>query len=599
VKSTYLTALVWLAGALGCPKVVPSVVERGPADAGVDPLRLRLDAIEAEAAEVLRAQDEALWSHWTTGAALDLARATAGHDALFSRACLDELRAARAALPAPDARRAAHLERWLVGELLAKELAAENDAVASLEAGLTFFVDGKEVAWRDLPRLLRTEKSAVKRRALWKASLVAAERLDAALARRDLKAAELAMRLGSPSVLELAAEARELDLDELARTAETVLATTDDAWRAALQRQSDADMRLPLANLTRAELPRLVRVSPAADAAFPKEQIAPRAVAVLASLGLYGRPGLTLDLSERSSKHPLPLTVAPVHTDVRVSFLPVGGLRDQASLFSELGTALALREASTGHLATDRLGDPASAQVLADLFSGLVGLPAWLTSVGVDAVAQQAVQEAWAVHRLFVLRRAAGVVLVRLETQGLPDAEARERYVHHMSRALALPPSAEDGVRWRIDTDDFLRSATTLKAAALSNALAARLPEDWFARKDVWPTIAARWRRGTEAPLEQRMGLAPGPWGSPERVASSDGGLRPGPWPAPSTAVTAASSGDGGLHPGPWPVGAAAALDAGAEAARDAGGPRPDAGPADGAALETGPVPSAGPRDGG
>lgn len=593
--------------ALGCPKSVPEVVHQPAADAGVDPLLVRLNAIEAEAATVVRGQDEALWQHWTTGAALDVSGAAAGHDALFSRSTLLELRTARTRLGPRDARRAAHLERWLSGELLARALSTENDAVASLEAGLTFSLDGKDVAWRDLPRLLLTEKSAIKRRALWKASLPAAERLDAALARRDAKAAEAAAALDSPSTLELAAEARELELDELARAAEAVLSSTEDAWRTTLQHQSDAEVRLPLANLTRAELPRLLRVGPAVDAAFPKEKVPARAIELLGGLGVYGRPGLTLELSERATKHPLPLAVAPAPSDVRVSFRPVGGLRDQAALFSEVGAALALREAATGHLATERLGDPASAQVLAELFAGLVGSPPWLKSVGITGATQQAVVDAWTAQRLFLVRRAAGVVLVRLETQGLAEPEARARFVQIMSRALALPASAEDGVRWRIDTDDFLRSATTLKAAAMARLLRARLPPDWFASKDAWATLARLWKGGTEAPLEARLatlgvatealsvalsgggapdgGLRPGPWPAPAHLAtdvgaapSRDGGLKPGPWRAPAQVATDAGlapSGDGGLKPGPWPAAAQVAVDAGAGRSDGGGGLQP------------------------
>lgn len=583
----------------GCPKAVPTVIERGPTDAGVDPRVVQVDAIEAEIGAVLRAQDEALWRHWTTGAPLELTKTAEGHDALFTKQTLATLRGAREGLPADVARRAAHLEHWLAGELLSRALTAENDAVASLEAGLTFTVDGKEVDWRELPRLLLTEKSAVKRRALWKASLEAAERLDAALARRDAKAAEAVAALDSPSTLELAAEARELDLDELARAAEAVLASTDDAWRVALERQSAADVRLPLASLTRAELPRLLRMPPDVDAAFPKDALASRAVSLLGALGVYGRPALTLDLAGGAKKHPLPLTVAPSPKDVRVSFRPVGGLRDQAALFSELGAALALSEARTGHLATERLGDPAAAQVLAELFSGLVATPAWLESIGVKGEQQHAVIDAWTANRLFIVRRAAGVVLVRLETQGLPDTEARARFVSIMSRALGLPASEADGVRWRIDTDDFLRSATQLKAAALARALRAELTDNWFRSPEAWKPVAARFAAGTSVPLETQFAkltdatvvlsvalggsrLQPAAWPAAEQLAV-DAGLHPGPWPQPAQVAldaglsssaapaTSADGGmmepelavDGGLRPGPWPTPARIAIDGG------------------------------------
>lgn len=615
VRLSVLAAVLCAALFAGCPKAVPTHVELGPVDAGVDPRVAKVDAIEAEVGAVLRAQDEALWRHWTTGAPLELAKATDGHAALLSKSTLATLRSAREGLPADVSRRAAHLEHWLAGELLSRALAAENDAVASLEAGLTFTLDGKEVDWPELPRLLLVEKSAVKRKALWKASLEAAERLDAALARREAKAAEAVTALDSPSTLELAAETRELDLDELAHAAEAVLASTDDAWRAALERQSAADVRLPLTSLTRAELPRLLRMPASVDAAFPKDKLASRAVTLLGALGVYGRPGLTLDLAGGAKKHPLPLTVAPSSSDVRVSFRPVGGLRDQAALLSELGAALALSEARTGHLSTDRLGDPAEAQVLAELFSGLVATPAWLESVGVTGATQRAVIDAWTANRLFIVRRAAGVVLVRLETQGLSDAEARARFVQIMSRALGLPPSDADGVRWRIDTDDFLRSATQLKAAALARALRAQLSDDWFQSPEGWKPVATRFAAGTSTPLEARFAklidaatalsaalggtpLRPGSWPAPARVAtdggvtgsatpaSGDGGLQPGPWPVPAAAaldagVTSdaapATAADGGLRPGPWPAPAQVALDAGVKAD---GGLRPGPWPA-------------------
>ncbi|MEW6433618.1 MAG: hypothetical protein AB1730_19090, partial [Myxococcota bacterium] len=595
MTARWLPALLLVVLLAGCPKAVPEYIDRGPVDAGVDPRVATVDAIEAEVAAVLRAQDEALWRHWTTGAPLDLTRAREGHDALYSRETLRTLRAARAGAPDGVSRRAAHLEHWLAGELLSRALETENDAVASLEAGLTFTVDGREVAWRELPQVLLTEKSAVKRRALWRSSLEAAERLDAALARRDAKAAEAVAALDSPSTLELAAETRELDLDELARAAEQVLASTEDAWRAALERQAAVDVRLPLARLTRAELPRLLRMPPEVDAAFPKEQLASRAVALLGALGVYGRPGLTLDLAGGAKKHPLPLTIAPAPADVRVSFRPAGGLRDQAALLGELGAALALSEARTGHLATERLGDPAFAQVLAELFAGLVATPAWLESVGIKGPVQQAVLDAWTANRLFLVRRAAGVVLVRLETQGLSDAEARARFVQLMSRALGLPPSEADGVRWRIDTDDFLRSATQLKAAALARALRAELSDDWFQSPEAFQAVATRFAEGTSTPLEARFGklpeasaalsralggaaLRPGPWPAAGQVKrDADGGLRPGPWPAParllldggvSPASAPATAGDGGLEPGPWPAPARLAFDAGASSSR-------------------------------
>ena len=156
-------------------------------------------------------------------------------------------------------------------------MAAESETLANLEASVTFTVDGKELAWRDLNRLLVSEKSAVKRRALWNGAHAAALQLDAAVARRDEKARAVLAELGLPPPLTFAAQTRGLQLDALGALAEAELARTEQDWRVTLEALSEADVRLPLSALTRAELPRLLKVPALVDAEFPKAKIAARA----------------------------------------------------------------------------------------------------------------------------------------------------------------------------------------------------------------------------------------------------------------------------------------------------------------------------------
>lgn len=477
-----LTALLLALPLAGCPKSAPPPdVRAAPVDAGVseaERVAPRLDALEAAAAAVVKAQDEALWTHWTTGAPLDLAAATRGHETLFTKQSLATVRRARELRP-QDARRLGNLERWLGGELLARGVAAESEAVAALEASVTFTVDGREILWKDLGRLLVTEKSAVKRRALWTAAHAAARRLEAALVRREEKAREVLAALELPAPLDFAAETRELDLDLLARQAEAALASTDDEWRTTLQALSDAEVKLPLAALTRADLPRVLKVPASVDAEFPRARLAERAVQTLGGLGAYGQPGLTLDLSDGTKKNPLPLTVAPALGDVRVSLKPAGGLRAQQAALGELGAALTLRAARSGSFALDRLTNPGRALRTSELLASLPGEDAWLEERGITSRA--AVVTTVRAHRLFALRRAAGVVLAKLETHALTDeAEARARYVALMGRALGLQLPPEEGARWRVDTDDFLRSATQLQALELAGRWRAELGDGWW-----------------------------------------------------------------------------------------------------------------------
>lgn len=487
MSSPLLRASLLTLALSGCPREVPPP-DHAAADAGVvAPELARAEALEREVEAVVRATDAHLWQHWVHGAPLDLSAARAGHEGLFTRDAVQALRHARELHP-DASRRLAHVERWLLGELLARGVAAESEALAHLEAAASISLDGRELPWRDLNRLLAAEPSAVKRRALWAASHATALRLDAALARREAAAREVLASLDLPSLLDLEAEARELDLDALQAAATRVLADTEGPWREALQRLADVDVKLPVAKLTRADLPRLLRVPAAVDAEFDKAAVAPRLRQSLAGLHLEGPQGLTLELEDSPHKPPVPLLAAPAPGEVRVSVRPAAGLRALQHALAELGVGVALARAKTGAFATERLGDPACAQTWAERFARLPADPQWLAAAGVSEALRPAVSAAVQAQRLFLLRRAAGLVLARLETQPLTDeAAARARFVEVMARALGVAPAPEDGSRWRLETDDFGRVATQLKSLVRADG--------------PWPTeLAAALATGTAAP---------------------------------------------------------------------------------------------------
>lgn len=537
---------------VSCHKAVPLVPGGGPAvpegEGGPEEARSvaeRVEALDREAGTYLAAVDDALWRHWTRGEPLDLAALATAHGSLFEAPALEALRRAQAL--GVERRRAAHLERWVLGERLSRALASETEAIASLEAGATFTVEEREVAWRDLSRLLLSEPSAVKRRALAHASVAVAERLDVLLAHRDDKAEEVLAGLSAGSPLELAAATRELELEGLAATAREVLAATDAAWAAALGALSSVELKLPVEALTKADLPRLLKVPAAVDALFPRQRVAPRALDTLAGLGLYGRAGMSFELSEGATKKPLPLTVAPSPRDVRVCFKPAGGLKDQARLLSELGVALALSAASTGHASTDRLGDPARAQALGRLLGGLLTEPSWLASVGVGEADQPAILRTARALGLYEVRRAAMGVLLHAETVGLGEQEARAAAVALQRRVLGVKVPAEEGASVRLELDDGLRSGTTLKAALLAAEERGRLGERFWASADAGQRLLARWAPGTStsaAPsagaveaLCRALGVSPAPPAlSPTPV------LTPAPGPVDTPA-------DGGAGP--------------------------------------------------
>lgn len=444
--------------------VTTSTASPAPVDAGVSETQVLSDkvtALETEARVVLGGIDETLWNHWVTAAPLELSKPREGHDALLSAETLKTLRRARE-LKAVEPKRVDDLERWIAGELLSRGVATESADVAALEATLTFAVDGREHAWRDLPRLLVSERSAVKRRALWTASNEAAKKLDPVILKLEARVAEVTQQLGLPTDFEV--RSRGLTPGTLKTQAEALLASTDEEWKTTLQRLSDADVKLPIASLTRADLPRLLRVPTNVDAEFSKEKLQTRLNT------LAGLDGIKVDLTDAPKKNFVPLAVAPSPADVRLSGRPVNGLREQQQLVSEAGVALQLRGAS-------RLEDPAVALEQAELYGALFRDDAWLTEAGVTLRGETiaAARALW----LFQARRAAAVLIAKLEPQ--PDeAAARAKFVELIKRALGISIAADEAARFRLELADVWRTASQLDAMLKAEKRRATLESGWW-----------------------------------------------------------------------------------------------------------------------
>jgi hypothetical protein len=461
---------------VACPKAPPPLPPAPPRE--VRPV-FDVRPLVAETQGLLKSQDEAVWKAWTTGGRIDLATTYLGHEKLFTLEAIGSVDQARAAATDPRELRAlTYFKAYLAGEYLARGITDEADAVANLEASMTFALDGKEVPYRDLDRLLTTEKNTSKRRALYAAATSAVLRLNQSLERKDERLDVLIAELGYPSYETLGAELRQADLNALGFLADEVLGRTQSAYLQVMEQLAQRELSLPLAQLQRADLPRLLRFR-GADAAFPKDALLPRATDTLRGLGidLSKLTNLTLDLSEAKAKNPRRLSLAvQVPGDVRLSMRPIGGAHDQANLFHELGHCLHYGLATERRFELAKLGPITTSEAYSFLLEDLVDDPGWLEEQA-HLSGEKLAQALFAANaaKLFLLRRAAGTLLYDLALRRNEGADPRDLHREIFSRALGVPMTADDSARYLVDAEELYQSADDFRAWLLAGQLQGQL----------------------------------------------------------------------------------------------------------------------------
>ncbi len=501
-----LAALTLLAA---CPKAVPNQLTH-PAGQDAQALWPAVEKLASDAEALLAEQEEAIWKNWTDGTPANIGKTYEGKDKLFSLESIqtiDRLRksliaaygctaapgeppqCSKGAAGALEVRALTYLHVYFVGEYLARMLADQTDAIANLEASLAFTAAGVEHHYRDLDWLLATENDPEKRRALYLGASRAIERLSLFVRRRDERTSALVTELGYPSYQSLGESIRYGNMDQLAQLAEQVLDLTQTAYVQAMEQMAQRELRMPFEKLRRADMPRLFRPQNL-QFFFPKDSLVTRATSTLSGLGidLGSMKNITLDVRDLAYKNPRPLTVlAAIPGDVRVSLRPSGGARDQAALLHELGFALRFASlknpepvkppGKTGHKPSlrfelTRLGSPVVGQASALLFEQLVEDPEWLQQyAGLSGEKLSSQLIAANAHRLFQLRRRAGRLLYDIAVHRGEEQDTRAIYRRIMSRAYAVPITAEDEARNIVDLDELYQPADDIRAWLLARQL--------------------------------------------------------------------------------------------------------------------------------
>jgi hypothetical protein len=466
-------------------------------------LRAQVEALTERTRALLRMQDELVWAHWTTGAEVDFSVTAAEEKDLYTEEALGVLSAAGEATDdLLDARALEQLRLHFVGELLARAAAAETAAAARAEATFTFQVAGQDHTLRDVDRLLARERNALRRQALHTQAGSVASRLTPLLDAREARLREAAQALGYPDLVALAGALRRTDLEALAAQAERLLVLSAPAFRAVLDQQAPRALRLPRDRLRLRDLPRAFR-APHVDEHFPAEALLTRSEQTLAGLSIPAprRAHVRLDAAHREGKNPRPLALAVVvPEDVRLSVVPLPGVRVQAGYLRELGHALHAACTLQPRFALSKLGGGAVPEAWSLLFERLTQDPAWLertTKLNADRAARYlSSAAAW---ELYLLRRSAAQVLYEYRRLQ-PGADERAVYRAVLEEAFLLPVEDADVARHALGREELFASARPFEAQLLAHALEVQLQSrfgpSWWERPEAGAWLQQLWAHG-------------------------------------------------------------------------------------------------------
>lgn len=487
-----------------CPKKATAPPERAAPLSEADALATFVRDLARQAELLLREQDEQIWKAWTEGVTADVEPLYATRATLFTPETIRKIeRRRQLTTDATEVRALTYLQTHFVGEYLAQQLGDVNEAIANLEAGLTFSVNGKEHRYRDLERLLSNEPNASERRELYAAATPAVIRLTQLVKRREERIVNVLGELGYPSYEAFGAELRQVDLERVGLLAEEILQLTQAGYVSVMERLAQRELSVPLARVRVADVPRLFRPR-GVDGLFPKEQVLPRATETIAGLGidLGALKNLRLDTAERPGKSGRPLALAPkVPDDVRLSFVPAPGIRMQAMLFHELGHALALAHVQQPRFELAKLGGGAQAEALSHVFEDLVEDPVWLEEkAGLTGERLNAYLAATSAQKLFNVRRAAGRLLYQLELHRREGADARALYRAIMERTYGFKLEDAEVERYLVEGEDFFHSADQFRgwflAAQIQGQLKARFGPRWWTQPDAAAFLKKLWAPG-------------------------------------------------------------------------------------------------------
>jgi hypothetical protein len=487
---------------------------------------------DMEKIEVLREKFEKLsiartkmeYHSWVFGARSNLDSLYATDSSVFTADNI--LLVGRAAAAEPDSvqkKRLRYLHRALITEYLLLRTAGLRDGVANIEAEATVRIDGETIPYRQVPAMIANEPSQSRRASLAVAMNPVFDSLTTRLRRIEEANRTIARDLGFASFNAMIAEIKDISLDDLQRTCEEILTSTDSLFDALLR-----DMLKQKLGLTREQYysydgAALFRAREF-DAYFPADSVLPLVRTTYRGLGIDidAQRNLKIDATSRPTKNPRAACfTVEVPTDIRLTIKPVGGYDDVAALLHEMGHGQHYANTKEHAFEFRYLGEPTVTEAFAFLSEYLLDNQAWLrvhTKMPVPVLKDFVRFEAF--HRLSYIRRYAAKFLYELRLHA-GEENLPSLYMGLQSRAAGWIPTASDGKRYLIDVDDNLYSAGYLRAWFLEAQLNTKFEQDfganWFEDTRAGDLLRSLWANGDRldgAELVHALGdsaITPGP----------------------------------------------------------------------------------------
>jgi len=464
-----------------------------------------IEAYSAEADRFIAELDEEYYRHYAgLKDRLELEGIYEAHSSLME---LENVQSVGAAVDGD--RRVRELWQFGCEGYLGKFTREHAEKLAELEAELEVDVDGEQVPYRMIRPEMANEPDRGRRerldRAMWEAT---EEHLNPVY----LDGVEIVQRelpsLGVQTYRELY-ERFGFRLQDLAGQCEAFLADTEQLYEERMDRASRALLGLPLDELERWDLQRMLR-SPQWDEGFPAEKMVPALRATLADLGidLDSQQNIKLDIEQRPQKTPRAFC-SPIEVPDKVMLViqPIGGADDWRAFFHEAGHAEHFGNTSRDlTMEEKRLGDVAVTEGWAMTMQHLTDEPAWLSRKldfpGPDEYAAEGM-----LWLLFFVRRYSAKLLYELEFHSASDLSGMpKRYAELLGDALKFEISETN---WLADIDSGFYVTAYLRSWAFESQLRDHLRErfgnDWFAQREAGSLLRELWSLGQQPTADELL----------------------------------------------------------------------------------------------